>query len=68
MPMYEINHTIPLSDDQQSLLAERITYIHSRQFTTPSLFVNVIFKDVRQIATFVAGRRVSRRHPENGAL
>ncbi|KIX95324.1 uncharacterized protein Z520_08841 [Fonsecaea multimorphosa CBS 102226] len=43
MPVYEIRHSYPLSQHQKSLLAAKITELHSTEFLTPSLFVNVHF-------------------------
>ena len=43
MPLYDFHHAIPLTPIQKQLIAERTTYLHSRKFTTPSLFVNVFF-------------------------
>lgn len=45
MPLYEIEHYVPLRDNQKDALAKQITNIHSRLFTTPSLFVNIRFLD-----------------------
>ncbi|KAI9039041.1 uncharacterized protein KD926_010025 [Aspergillus affinis] len=45
MPLYTIEHSIPLSKPQRDALAQSITHIHTRKFTTPSLFVNVQFVD-----------------------
>jgi len=41
MPSYNVEHSFPLTLQQKSDLAERITYLHSRTFTTPSMFVQV---------------------------
>ena len=57
--MYEIEHVCPLSPDQQKSIASAIVKIHSEKFTTPSLFVNVRFKDTSAIPLFVAGEQVS---------
>lgn len=58
MPLYQVEHSCPLSQDQQEGLAKEITTIHSEKFTTPSLFVNVTFKDISSQPTYVAGKRV----------
>jgi hypothetical protein len=59
MPLYEIEHVCPINPDQQQSIANAIVKIHSEMFTTPSLFVNVRFKDTNATPLFVAGKRVS---------
>jgi phenylpyruvate tautomerase PptA (4-oxalocrotonate tautomerase family) len=59
MPAYEIEHVCKLTDDQQDQLAEAITKIHSKQFSTPRLFVNVRITDISNQRTYVAGKQVS---------
>lgn len=46
MPLYDIEHVIPLSDEQQEALAKAFTSIHCQRFQTPSFFINVRFSDV----------------------
>ena len=60
MPLYEIEHHVPLRDNQKDTLAKQITNIHSRLFTTPSLFVNIRFLDKSESRdfTYVSGKRV----------
>ncbi|KAF2101168.1 hypothetical protein NA57DRAFT_64081 [Rhizodiscina lignyota] len=57
MPMYDIEHIVPLTDAQQDKIAEAITKIHSEKFVTARLFVNVNFKDISTMNTYVAGKR-----------
>jgi len=57
MPLYEIEHVCPITPDQQQAIASAIVKIHSEMFTTPSLFVNVRFKDTDAFPLFVAGQR-----------
>ncbi|RAK72266.1 uncharacterized protein BO72DRAFT_452816 [Aspergillus fijiensis CBS 313.89] len=59
MPLYEIEHSIPLDKPQRDALAQAITHIHTRQFTTPTLFVNIKFVDARTQHNYVAGRERS---------
>ncbi|MCJ1369052.1 hypothetical protein MMC20_000260 [Loxospora ochrophaea] len=59
MPLYQIEHIIPLTPEQQDALASALTTLHTRKFTTPSLFVNVQFRDVREQVCYVAGKRQS---------
>ena len=61
MPLYEVEHICHLSEDQQDTLAQSITKIHSEQFTTPTLFVNIRFMNIASHVTYVAGKRVRRR-------
>ena len=58
MPLYQVQHSSPLSQDQQDKLAAKITEIHTEKFTTLSLFVNVTFTDISSQPTYVAGKRV----------
>lgn len=60
MPAYEVEHVCKLSDDQKDQLAEAITKIHSQQFSTPRLFVNVRITDISDQRTYVAGKQVSK--------
>lgn len=46
MPLYDIEHVIPLKNDQQEALAKAFTSIHCARFHTPSFFINVRFTDV----------------------
>ncbi|KAG9845051.1 lipase/esterase, partial [Aureobasidium melanogenum] len=57
MPAYEVEHVCKLTDDQKDQLAEAITKIHSQQFSTPRLFVNVRITDVSDQRTYVAGKQ-----------
>jgi len=56
MPIFEVFHSIPLSDAQRQKIAEGITHLHSRKFVTPSLFVNVTFTDSSSHSTYVGGK------------
>lgn len=55
MPLYEIRHTSDLSAKQQDALAQGITKIHSTKFTTPKLFVNVLFTPFADRVYFAGG-------------
>ncbi|KIW67810.1 hypothetical protein PV04_07036 [Phialophora macrospora] len=57
MPLYQVLHGIPLTPYQKSLLAERITVLHSTEYLTPTLFVNVIFQPAEPVGDFfLAGK------------
>ncbi|KAH8423054.1 uncharacterized protein LDX57_000810 [Aspergillus melleus] len=56
MPLYTIEHSTPLSKPQRDALAQSITHIHTRKFTTPSLFVNVQFVDSAHYCNYIAGK------------
>lgn len=58
MPLYEIEHVTPLSSSQKDALALSVTQIHSHLFTTPSLFVNVRFTDIRNQDIYIGGKKV----------
>lgn len=59
MPVYDIEHIVSLTDGQKDQLADAITKVHSEKFSTPRLFVNVNFKDISSIRTYVGGKHVS---------
>jgi phenylpyruvate tautomerase PptA (4-oxalocrotonate tautomerase family) len=58
MPLYEIQHSSPLTRQQKTELASQITHLHATTFTTPSLFVNIHFTDIDATEEnyFIAGR------------
>lgn len=62
MPIYEVQHAIPLSISQKDELAAAITHIHSQNFTTPKIFVQVSFTDVSESWTYIAGKRRAGNH------
>jgi phenylpyruvate tautomerase PptA (4-oxalocrotonate tautomerase family) len=61
MPMYNVEHTIPLTEQQKNKLAEAITKIHTEKFTVPRFFVNINIRDISSEWTYGAGNRVSVR-------
>lgn len=58
MPLYEVQHSYPLTAKQYQQLAEKITHLHSTTFLTPSLFVHVKFTthDASRNTYFLAGK------------
>ncbi|KXL45756.1 hypothetical protein M433DRAFT_4337 [Acidomyces richmondensis BFW] len=62
MPLYEVQHIIPLLPSQCDDLAEAITRIHSTKFSTPRLFVNVKYTDVSEVRMYVAGKQRKGNH------
>ncbi|KAE8404367.1 hypothetical protein BDV37DRAFT_282916 [Aspergillus pseudonomiae] len=59
MPLYEVEHCIALSKAQRDELAQAITLLHTRKFTTPSLFVNVRFVDASNSCSYIGGKERS---------
>ncbi|KAI5459144.1 hypothetical protein BGZ63DRAFT_390358 [Mariannaea sp. PMI_226] len=55
MPLYDIEHVIPLTDSQQENLAMAFTSIHCKRFQTPSFFINVRFTDVSSQKVYRGG-------------
>ncbi|KAJ4989637.1 cis-3-chloroacrylic acid [Stagonosporopsis vannaccii] len=55
MPLYDIEHVIPLTDRQQEALAKAFTSIHCTRFHTPSFFINVRFTDVSSQKVYRGG-------------
>ncbi|KAI5363101.1 putative Tautomerase/MIF superfamily, tautomerase, cis-CaaD [Septoria linicola] len=62
MPLYEIRHITPLTPSQQDSLADALTTIHSTKFTTPRMFVNVVFTEYSKVNTYVGGKRKQGNH------
>jgi phenylpyruvate tautomerase PptA (4-oxalocrotonate tautomerase family) len=62
MPLFEIQHVVPLTDAQKDALAEAITKIHSTIFTTPRVAVNVRYTDVSKVLMYIAGKRRQGNH------
>ena len=58
MPLYDIEHVIPLTDEQQLALANALTEAHATRFGTPSYFINVRFTDVSDMKVIRSGRVV----------
>jgi phenylpyruvate tautomerase PptA (4-oxalocrotonate tautomerase family) len=54
----QVQHTYPLSAEQQQAIAQQITDLHSTTFLVPSLFVNVVFQHLQPTTTtyFLAGK------------
>jgi phenylpyruvate tautomerase PptA (4-oxalocrotonate tautomerase family) len=59
MPMYNIEHTYPLTEEQKDQLADAITNIHTEKFTVPRFFVNTNIRDISTERTYGAGIRVN---------
>ncbi|KAK4940508.1 hypothetical protein LTR10_019382 [Elasticomyces elasticus] len=72
MPMYQIQHTVPLTSSQKHAIARSITSLHATTFVTPSLFVNVIFQHLKPSEDgptyFLAGEPTSTPHGPNRIL
>lgn len=62
MPIYDIQHIVPLTDAQQDELAEAITVIHSTKFKTPRMFVNVKYTDIADKVYYIGGKRRQGNH------
>ncbi|GIZ46182.1 hypothetical protein CKM354_000932000 [Cercospora kikuchii] len=62
MPLFEIQHVVPLTDAQKDDLAEAITQIHAIKFTTPRVAVNVKYTDVSKVLMYIAGKRRQGNH------
>ena len=55
--LVQVVHGIPLTQYQKSQLAERITVLHSTEYLTPSLFVNVHYIRAEPVGDFfLAGK------------
>ncbi|KAF2208957.1 hypothetical protein CERZMDRAFT_100946 [Cercospora zeae-maydis SCOH1-5] len=62
MPLYEIRHTTPLSPSQHDALAQGLTTLHSTRFTTPKLFVNVLFTPFANVPYYAGGDAKQSNH------
>ncbi|KEF62129.1 uncharacterized protein A1O9_00101, partial [Exophiala aquamarina CBS 119918] len=58
MPLYDVEHFIPLTEEQQSSLAIAFTKLHATRFKTPKFFVNVRYSNVSSQAVYRGGRKV----------
>jgi phenylpyruvate tautomerase PptA (4-oxalocrotonate tautomerase family) len=58
MPLYDIEHVIPLTATQQLFIANALTQAHASRFHTPSYFINVRFTDVSAMKVYRSGRLV----------
>lgn len=58
MPFYEVQHACPLDKTQRDEIAKAITFIHTRKFCTPSLFVNLNFTNSSEHCTYIGGEEV----------
>jgi phenylpyruvate tautomerase PptA (4-oxalocrotonate tautomerase family) len=63
MPLYNVEHTYPLTDEQKDQLAAAITKIHTEKFTVPRFFVNINIRDISSERTYGGGVRVSSSVP-----
>ncbi|KAK5991012.1 hypothetical protein PT974_09287 [Cladobotryum mycophilum] len=55
MPLYDIEHVIPLTLEQQTSIAQAFTATHAKRFKTPSFFINVRFTDASTQVVFRGG-------------
>ncbi|KAM3424064.1 hypothetical protein BST61_g11385 [Cercospora zeina] len=62
MPLYEIRHTTPLTPQQHDALAQGLTTLHSIKFTTPKLFVNVLFTPFSTVPYYAGGTAKKGNH------
>jgi len=62
MPLFEVQHIVPLTNAQHDELAEAITQIHSAKFSTPRVAVNVKYTDVSKLVAYIAGKRRKGNH------
>jgi len=58
MPLYDVEHIVPLTEEQQASLAIAFTNLHSKRFKTPKFFVNVRYSDVSAQVVYRGGRKV----------
>ncbi|KAH0841759.1 hypothetical protein FOPE_07083 [Fonsecaea pedrosoi] len=57
MPLYDVEHVVALTADQQERLARAFTDLHSTRFRTPRFFLNVRYTDCSGQIVFRNGRR-----------
>ncbi|OAP61808.1 hypothetical protein AYL99_04011 [Fonsecaea erecta] len=57
MPLYDVEHVVALTPDQQEALAKAFTELHSMRFKTPRFFLNVRYTDSSRQVVFRNGRR-----------
>ncbi|KAJ9605209.1 hypothetical protein H2200_010599 [Cladophialophora chaetospira] len=57
MPLYDVEHVVPLTPAQQESLAKAFTDLHSSRFQTPKFFLNVRYTDASKQVVFRGGKR-----------
>lgn len=58
MPLYDVEHILPLTEAQQESLAIALTNLHSSRFKTPKFFINVRYTDVSGQAVYRGAKKV----------
>ena len=59
MPLYEVEHSDPLSKSEKDALATRVTQAHLSLYKIPSFFVSVKFTDISTHDVYAGAKRVS---------
>ncbi|KAK7048030.1 putative cis-3-chloroacrylic acid protein [Favolaschia claudopus] len=59
MPVYVVQHSVSLTDEQQDALAQRITDIHSRLFVVPAALAHVSFVSYAATPHYIGGKRAT---------
>lgn len=55
MPLYDIEHVVPLSAAEQAAIAQAFTDCHAQRFTTPKFFINVRFTNATEQPIYRGG-------------
>jgi phenylpyruvate tautomerase PptA (4-oxalocrotonate tautomerase family) len=55
MPLYDIEHVVPLTASQQQALAKALTEAHTSRFHAPSYFINIRFIDMHNMPVYRSG-------------
>ncbi|KAL7926075.1 hypothetical protein ACQKWADRAFT_318587 [Trichoderma austrokoningii] len=55
MPLYQVQHSDPLTRAEMDKLAAKITDIHKTAYGTPTPFISVVFEDISKTSFYEGG-------------
>jgi phenylpyruvate tautomerase PptA (4-oxalocrotonate tautomerase family) len=58
MPLYQVEHSDPLTRAEMDELATKITDIHKTAYGTPTPFIGVVFEDISKTNFYEGGVQV----------
>jgi phenylpyruvate tautomerase PptA (4-oxalocrotonate tautomerase family) len=59
MPLYQVEHSSPLTRAEKNDIAASITRIHQSAFGAPSIFIGITFKDISDVEYYTGPNLVS---------
>lgn len=55
MPLYQVEHSDPLTREERDELAAKVTDIHKTAYGTPTPFISVVFEDISKTNFYEGG-------------